>query len=131
MEWHRLIDHCALVGCLLADEQSVYDPRIPSDRLMLGVQGAMSELEASNIRRRMMADATLGHTQIRTHRCHQGDTARPRDTLMAAAWNLPESRGVRPAGQLGSSPIGGWDSRQSVPRREDGLSHRSGTRKAA
>ena len=54
MEWHRLIDHCALVGCLLADEQSVYDPRIPSDRLMLGVQGAMSELEASNIRRRMM-----------------------------------------------------------------------------
>ena len=53
-EWHRLIDHCALVGCLLADEQSVYDPRIPSDRLMLGVQGAMSELEASNIRRRMM-----------------------------------------------------------------------------
>ena len=54
MEWHRLIDHCALVGCLLADEQSVYDPRIASDRLMLGVQGAMSELEASNIRRRMM-----------------------------------------------------------------------------
>ena len=54
MEWHRLIDHCALVGCLLADEQSIYDPRIPSDRLMLGVQGAMSELEASNIRRRMM-----------------------------------------------------------------------------
>ncbi len=53
-EWHRLIDHCALVGCLLADEQSIYDPRIPSDRLMLGVQGAMSELEASNIRRRMM-----------------------------------------------------------------------------
>ncbi len=53
-EWHRLIDHCGIVGCLLADEQSVYDPRIPSDRLMLGVQGAMSELEASNIRRRMM-----------------------------------------------------------------------------
>ena len=26
MEWHWLIDHCALVGCLLADEQSVYDP---------------------------------------------------------------------------------------------------------
>ncbi len=53
-EWHRLIDHCALVECLLADEQSVYDPRVPSDRLMLGVQGAVSELEASNIRRRMM-----------------------------------------------------------------------------
>ena len=49
MEWHRLIDHCALVGCLLADEQSVYDPRIPSDRLMLGVQGAMSKWSALHL----------------------------------------------------------------------------------
>ena len=54
MEWHSLIENCALVGCLLADEQSVYDPAIPADRLMLGVQGAVSELEASNIRRRNM-----------------------------------------------------------------------------
>lgn len=54
IEWHSLIDNCALVGCLLADEQSVYDPAIPADRLMLGVQGAVSELEASNIFRRNM-----------------------------------------------------------------------------
>ena len=53
-EWHLLIDYCGLVGCLSADEQSVYDPRIPSDRLMPGVQGAVSELETSDIRRRMM-----------------------------------------------------------------------------
>ena len=25
-EWHTLIDYCGLVGCLLADETSVYDP---------------------------------------------------------------------------------------------------------
>ena len=54
IEWHSLIDNCALVGCLLADEQSVYDPGLPADRLMLGVQGAAGELEASNIRRRNM-----------------------------------------------------------------------------
>ncbi len=51
-EWHTLIEFCGLVGCLLADEQTVYDPRLPTDRMLLGMQGAMSELEASNIRKR-------------------------------------------------------------------------------
>lgn len=36
-EWHTLIDYCGLVGCLLADETSVYDPRLPDDRLLLGM----------------------------------------------------------------------------------------------
>lgn len=26
-EWHTLLEFCGIVGCLLADEQSVYDPR--------------------------------------------------------------------------------------------------------
>ena len=30
-EWHTLIDYCGLVGCLLADETCVYDPRLPDD----------------------------------------------------------------------------------------------------
>lgn len=51
-EWHTLIEFCGLVGCLLADEQAVYDPRLPTDRMLLGMHGAMSELEASNIRKR-------------------------------------------------------------------------------
>ena len=36
-EWHTLIDYCGLVGCLLADETSIYDPRLPDDRLLLGM----------------------------------------------------------------------------------------------
>lgn len=51
-EWHTLIEFCGLVGCLLADENTVYDPRLPTDRMLLGMHGAMSELEASNIRKR-------------------------------------------------------------------------------
>ena len=51
-EWHTLLEFCGIVGCLLADEQSVYDPRIPSDRMILGMQGAISELEVANFRRR-------------------------------------------------------------------------------
>ncbi len=51
-EWHTLIEFCGLAGCLLADERPVYDPRLPTDRMLLGMHGAVSELEASNIRRR-------------------------------------------------------------------------------
>ena len=51
-DWHTLIEFCGLVGCLLADESTVHDPRLPTDRMLLGMHGAMSELEASNIRKR-------------------------------------------------------------------------------
>ena len=51
-EWHTLIDYCGLVGCLLADEVSVYDPRLPDDRLLLGMKGTMSEMELSMLRHR-------------------------------------------------------------------------------
>ena len=51
-EWHTLIEFCGIVGCLLADEHAVYDPRLPTDRMVLGLHGAMSELELANIRRR-------------------------------------------------------------------------------
>ena len=51
-EWHTLIDYCGLVGCLLADETSVYDPRLPNDRLLLGMKGTMSEMELATLRHR-------------------------------------------------------------------------------
>ena len=51
-EWHTLIEFCGIVNCLLADEQTVYDPRLPTDRMVLGVHGTMSELELANMRRR-------------------------------------------------------------------------------
>ena len=51
-DWHTLLEFCGIVDCLLADEQMVYDPRLPTDRMVLGMHGAMSELELSNIRRR-------------------------------------------------------------------------------
>ena len=49
-EWHTLIDYCGLVGCLLADETSVYDPRLPDDRLLLGMRGTLSAMELSTLR---------------------------------------------------------------------------------
>ena len=36
-EWHTLLEFCAVVGTLIVDEDSIYDPRLPDDRLLLGM----------------------------------------------------------------------------------------------
>ena len=53
-DWHTLLEFCGLVGCLLADEEGVYDPRLPNDRLLLGMKGTLSELELSTMRQRSL-----------------------------------------------------------------------------
>ena len=49
-DWHTLLEFCSLVGCLLADAEAVYDPRLPNDRLLLGMKGTLSEMELSILR---------------------------------------------------------------------------------
>ena len=39
---------------LLADEDGVYDARLPNDRLLLGMKGTMSEMELSILRQRSL-----------------------------------------------------------------------------
>ena len=51
-DWHTLIEFCGLVGTLIVDEEGVYDPRSPNDRLLLGMKGTMSEMELSILRQR-------------------------------------------------------------------------------
>jgi len=51
-EWHTLIEFCGLVGTVIVDEDGIYDPHHPNDRLLLGVKGTMSELELSLFRQR-------------------------------------------------------------------------------
>src|SRR6201986_1554579 len=51
-DWHTLIEFCGFVGTLIVDEDGVYDPRHPNDRLLLGMKGTMSELELSLFRQR-------------------------------------------------------------------------------
>ncbi|WP_281409898.1 recombinase family protein [Rhizobium leguminosarum] len=41
-----------LVGTLIIDEEAIYDPRSPNDRLLLGMKGTMSEMELSVFRQR-------------------------------------------------------------------------------
>ena len=53
-DWHTLLEFCALVGTLIADEDGVYDPRQPNDRLLLGLKGTMSEAELHVLRARLI-----------------------------------------------------------------------------
>lgn len=53
-DWHTLLESCGLVGTLIADEDGVYDPRHPNDRLLLGMKGTMSEIELSVLRQRSL-----------------------------------------------------------------------------
>src|SRR5439155_3968527 len=53
-DWHTLIEVCGLIGTLIVDEDGIYDPRHPNDRLLLGMKGAMSEMELSLFRQRSM-----------------------------------------------------------------------------
>ncbi|WP_311966831.1 recombinase family protein [Bradyrhizobium australiense] len=53
-DWHTLLEFCGLVGTLIVDEDGVYDPRHPNDRLLLGMEGTMSEMELSIFRQRSL-----------------------------------------------------------------------------
>jgi DNA invertase Pin-like site-specific DNA recombinase len=53
-DWHHLIDLCGLAGTLLIDPESIYDPRLSNDRLLLGLRGSMSEFELDVLRQRSL-----------------------------------------------------------------------------
>jgi DNA invertase Pin-like site-specific DNA recombinase len=51
--WHALIELCAWQNTLLIDEESIYDPTLANDRLILGIRGLIDENELDTLRRRM------------------------------------------------------------------------------
>jgi DNA invertase Pin-like site-specific DNA recombinase len=53
-DWFPLVEMCALTDTLIADEEGIYDPNDPNDRLVLGVKGTLSEAELHRIRTRLL-----------------------------------------------------------------------------
>jgi DNA invertase Pin-like site-specific DNA recombinase len=53
MDWHRLLEICALSDTLILDEDGLYDPQDFNDRLLLGLKGTMSEAELHWLRARL------------------------------------------------------------------------------
>ena len=52
-DWYRLIEICGLTSTLIGDENAVYSPREPNDRLLLGVKGTLSEAELFTLHTRL------------------------------------------------------------------------------
>ncbi len=51
-DWHTLLEFCSIVGALLIDTGTTYDPRLTNDRLLLGMKGTISEMEIATFRER-------------------------------------------------------------------------------
>src|SRR5215217_2917394 len=52
-DWHRVIELCAVFRTLIADEDGIYDPADPNDRLVLGLKGTLFSAELHILRARM------------------------------------------------------------------------------
>jgi DNA invertase Pin-like site-specific DNA recombinase len=53
LDWHHLLEMCAMTGSLILDEDGLYDPATFNDRLLLGLKGTMSEAELHVLRARL------------------------------------------------------------------------------
>ncbi|MFC1679394.1 recombinase family protein, partial [Elusimicrobiota bacterium] len=51
-EWHHLLHLCGLMDTLIIDEDGVYSPQSADGKLILGIKGAMGELELGLMRKR-------------------------------------------------------------------------------
>jgi excisionase family DNA binding protein len=93
-DWHTLIEFCGLVGTLIVDEDGVYEPRHPNDRLLLGMKGTMSELELSLLRQRslealkqkarrgeLFLTVAIGYVKVRHNRIEKDPDRRIREAL--------------------------------------------------
>ncbi|GLR92097.1 recombinase family protein [Bradyrhizobium iriomotense] len=99
-DWYPLLDVCGHRRCLIADRDGVYDPGTPNGRLLLGLQGTISELELHTIRSRMttgrMAKAERGDLVVQLPAGLVRDpsgvvTKEPAGAPVAALRDLPES----------------------------------------
>ena len=107
-DWHTLLEFCGLVGCLLADEDGVYDARLPNDRLLLGMKGTMSEMELSILRQRsfealrqkarrgeLFLNVAVGYVRVRHDRIAMDPDLRVREAIGLAFRKFAEFQSVR------------------------------------
>ncbi len=52
-DWHDLFEVCGIFHTLIADEDGVFDPQDPNDRLVLGLKGIIAEMELHTMKVRL------------------------------------------------------------------------------
>ena len=107
-DWHTLLEFCALVGCLLGDEEGVYDPRLPNDRLLLGMKGTLSEMELATLRQRslealrlkasrgeLFLNVAVGYVKVQRDRIAKDPDRRVREAIDLVFRKFAEFRSIR------------------------------------
>ena len=107
-DWHTLIEFCGLVGTVIVDEDGIYDPRHPNDRLLLGMKGTMSELELSLFRQRsqqalkqkasrgaLILGVAAGYVRVGRDRIEKNPDQRVREALQLVFSKFAEFKSVR------------------------------------
>ena len=107
-DWHTLIEFCGLVGTIIVDEDGVYDPRHPNDRLLLGMKGTMSELELSILRQRslealkqkarrgeLFLTVAVGYIKVRHNRIDIDPDLRVREAISLVFKKFAEFQSIR------------------------------------
>ena len=107
-DWHTLLEFCGLVGTLITDEDGVYDPRLPNDRLLLGMKGTMSEMELSILRQRahealkqkarrgeLFMTVAVGYVRSGPDRIEMDPDARVREALALVFAKFAQVQSVR------------------------------------
>jgi len=107
-DWHTLLEFCGLVDTLIVDEDGVYDPRHPNDRLLLGMKGTMSEMELSVLRQRshealrqkarrgeLFMTVAVGYVRVGKDRIDKDPDRRIQDAISLVFAKFDEMRSVR------------------------------------
>jgi DNA invertase Pin-like site-specific DNA recombinase len=107
-DWHTLIEFCGLVGTIIVDEDGIYDPRHPNDRLLLGMKGTMSELELSLFRQRsqealkqkahrgaLILGVAAGYVKVGRDRIEKNPDRRVQDALQLVFSKFAEFQSAR------------------------------------
>ena len=107
-DWHTLIEFCGLVGTIIIDEDGIYEPRHPNDRLVLGMKGTMSELELSILRTRslealkakarrgeLFLTVAIGYVKSGRDRIEMDPDQRVREALALVFTRFSESQSIR------------------------------------
>src|SRR6201995_2068055 len=108
-DWHTLLEFCGLVGTLIADEDGVYDPRLPNDRLLLGMKGTMSEMELTILRQRahealkqkarrgeLFTSIAVGYLRSQHDRIEKDPDLRVREALALVFRKFADMQSARP-----------------------------------
>lgn len=123
-DWRRLLGLCGVAGVAVIDEQAIYDPSDPDDKLLLDLKGTMSEAELHWLGLRLMGarrqKARRGELEILPPTGYVWSDGAlvldPDESVVRAIRALLDRFRVEPS-VWGAAPVGAREQGQKMPTR--------------